>query len=244
METPLQCVVLAGGLGTRMRPFTESCPKSMLPAGGRPFAEHQLEMLARGGVSDVLYLIGYRGEMLREHLGDGRRWGVSVRYVDEGEQLLGTAGALRLAFDHGALAPSFLVIYGDSFTPVDIPAVWRAFVTSRMPALMTVLQNEERWDRSNVLFEGGRLIVYDKTRRDLRCSRMRHIDYGLSALRRSVVAGRIPSGVRADLAPIFHQLSLEGRLAGYEARERFYEIGSPAGLSDFERYVAAVADRC
>src|SRR5947208_4524571 len=108
----LQCVVLAGGLGTRMRPFTESCPKTMLPVAGRPFAEHQLEFLIRGGVRDVVYLIGYRGETIRDHFGDGGKWGVRVRYVDEGARLRGTGGALRLALHRGVLASSFLLLYG------------------------------------------------------------------------------------------------------------------------------------
>ncbi|MGA2183337.1 MAG: nucleotidyltransferase family protein [Bryobacteraceae bacterium] len=239
MKDGLQCVVLAGGLGTRMRPLTDSMPKSMLPVAGRPFAEHQLEFLIENGVDDVVYLIGYRGEAIRRHFGDGRRWGIRIRYVDEGSTLRGTGGALRLALAEGALAPAFLLIYGDSFTPVSIPDVRAAFEASSLPALMTVLCNEERWDRSNVLFEDNRIVVYDKTRTHPRSGEMRHIDYGLSALRREVVAERIPQSAPADLAPVFHQLSLEGRLAGFEATRRFYEIGSPGGLPDFESYLLA-----
>ena len=230
-----QCVVLAGGLGTRMRPFTESCPKTMLLAAGRPFAEHQLEFLIRNGIRRITYLIGYRGEMIREHFGDGRKWNIQIDYVDEGSVLRGTAGALRLALHEGALEPAFLLIYGDSFTPVSIPAVWNAFESSAMPALMTVLGNRERWDRSNVVYDKNRIAVYDKTRSDPRSPLMTHIDYGLSALKREVIADRVPDTIPADLSEVFHQLSLEGRLAGFEATERFYEIGSPAGLQDFEQ---------
>jgi NDP-sugar pyrophosphorylase family protein len=225
-----------------MLPFTESCPKTMLPVAGRPFAEHQLEFLIRGGVTDVVYLIGYRGETIRNHFADGRKWGVRIRYVDEGKTLRGTGGALRLALHHGVLAPSFLLSYGDSFTPIGIRDVWAAFETSGMPALMTVLCNRERWDRSNVVYEEGRIVIYDKTRRDARSISMRHIDYGLSALRREVVADMIPDTVPADLSTVFHRLSLEGRLAGFEATERFYEIGSPTGLRDFEAFVEQIGN--
>jgi NDP-sugar pyrophosphorylase family protein len=238
MSNSPQCVVLAGGLGTRMRPFTESCPKTMLPAAGRPFAEHQLEFLIRNGIRNVLYLIGYRGEMIRDHFGDGRNWNVHIDYVDEGPVLRGTAGALRLALHQGALEPSFLLIYGDSYTPVAIFDVWNAFESSGMPALMTVLGNRERWDRSNVVYSKNRIVVYDKTRSYPRSCLMTHIDYGLSALKREVVADRIPDTIPADLAHVFHQLSLEGCLAGFEAKERFYEIGSPAGLREFEQSLA------
>lgn len=239
-----QCVVLAGGLGTRMRPFTESCPKTMLPVAGRPFGEHQLEFLVRQGITDVVYLVGYRGEMIRDYFGDGRRWGVRIRYVDEGRELRGTGGALRLALERGALDEAFLLVYGDSFTPVSMQELWRVFEDSGMPALMTVLCNGGRWDSSNVVFENGRIIVYDKTRRDARSDRMQHIDYGVSAMRREVVAGWIPRTIPADLSAAFHEMSVRGLLAGYEVTERFYEIGSPAGMRDFEDYVVREERRC
>ena len=239
MKNSLQCIVLAGGLGTRMRPLTETLPKAMLPVAGKPFAEHQLEFLIANGVTEVVYLIGYRGNLICRHFGTGEHWGIRIRYVDEGTQLRGTGGALRLALSEGALAPEFLLIYGDSYTPVSIAAVWDAFQASPLPALMTVLRNEERWDRSNVLFENNRIVVYDKTKTHPRTKDMRHIDYGLSALRREVVEELIPATVPADLAPVFNRLSLEGKLAGFEATNRFYEIGSPGGLPDFESYLLA-----
>ena len=234
-----QCVVLAGGLGTRMRPFTETIPKTMLPVAGRPFAEHQLEFLIFNGITDIVYLIGYRGGMIRDHFGDGSKWNVRIRYVDEGPELRGTGGALRLALDQGVLEEDFLLLYGDSFTPVPIREVWRTFKASCMPALMTLLGNRERWDRSNVVYEQGRIVIYDKTRRHPRSPDMRYIDYGLSALRRDVVSNNIPNTIPSDLSVAFEQLSREGLLAAFEATERFYEIGSPAGLHDFEQYILA-----
>ena len=99
----LQCAVLAGGLGTRMRPLTETVPKALLPVLGAPFADWQLALLAEQGVERVVYCVGYRGELLREHVGDGSRHGLSVTWSDEGQELRGTAGAIRLALDRGAL---------------------------------------------------------------------------------------------------------------------------------------------
>jgi NDP-sugar pyrophosphorylase family protein len=226
----MQCVILAGGLGTRMRPLTETCPKTLLPVHGRPFAWHQMHWLASQGVDDVIYCIGHQGEMIRRYWESEPRPVRSVRYVDEGEQLRGTGGALRLAHRQGVLNESFLVIYGDSFLPVKFPPAWRAFQASRMPALMTVLRNEGRWDRSNVIYEKGRLILYDKQPDP----RMQHIDYGLSAFRRELFDD---TPEVFDLATLLHQLSLEGQLAGFEVSERFYEIGSQQGLADLERYL-------
>src|ERR1700676_1800779 len=201
----MQCVILAGGLGTRMRPLTYTCPKTLLPVRGRPFAWNQMQWLASQGIDDAIYCIGHQGDMIRRYWESEPAPVPSIRYVDEGEQLRGTGGALRLALDQGVLDESFLVIYGDSFLPVEFAPVWRSFQASGMPALMTVLGNEGRWDRSNVIFENGRLILYDK-RPD---PRMQHIDYGLSAFRRELFE-QMPKIF--DLATLLHQLSLEARL--------------------------------
>lgn len=236
----MQCVILAGGLGTRMRPYTEGMPKALIPAGGVPFIDFQLRWLATHGVTDVILSIGYRGEMLREHVRDGAKFGVPVRYVDEGTDLKGTAGALRMSLEQGVLADTFLVTYGDSFLPIDYGAVFRAYVASGKKAAMTVLENAGRWDTSNVIFEQGRLVLYDKKRVDRPAADYRFIDYGLTALSRAVVEEMVPAlapGRAHDLAVVFHDLSVEGELLGIEVHDRFYEIGSPPGLADFSEWI-------
>jgi NDP-sugar pyrophosphorylase family protein len=240
-ERSVQCVILAGGLATRMRPLTDSLPKALLPVAGRPFIDLQLEHLARQGVTDAVLSIGYRGEMLRDHVGDGARFGLRVAYVDEGADLRGTAGALRLALSRGALDDAFLVTYGDSFLPVDFAAVFAAFRRSGQPALMTVFRNEGRWDTSNVIFEpgAGRVVLYDKRRQTRPAADFAYIDYGLSALDRRLVEEEVPAQGTADLAELFFALSQSGRLAGLEVHERFHEIGSPEGLAELETWIAA-----
>jgi NDP-sugar pyrophosphorylase family protein len=228
----MQCVILAGGLGTRMRPFTETCPKTLLPVQGRPFAWHQMHWLAAQGVDNVVYSIGHHGEMIREYWKQEPSPIPCIRFVDEGTQLRGTGGALKLALESGALAESFFVIYGDSYLPVSFAPIWNAFIGSRMPALMTVLRNGGRWDRSNVIYKDGRVVLYDKNGDPS----MQYIDYGLSAMHRFLLDG-ITANV-FDLAAIFHGLSLRGQLAGFEVDHRFYEIGSPEGLRDLEDYLS------
>jgi NDP-sugar pyrophosphorylase family protein len=232
----MQCVILAGGLATRMRPLTEKLPKVLVPVAGRAFLDYQLEWLASVGVSKVLLSVGFLGEQVRAHVAATERHGLAIDIVDEGTELRGTAGALRLALDTGLLDPAFLVTYGDSFLPIDFAAVWRAFQAHGKPALMTVFHNAGRWDQSNVVLEGER-VLYDKQRRTRPEAEFTHIDYGLSALERSLVAERVPAQGRADLAGLFHELSLEGRLAGLEVQQRFYEIGSPGGLAEFEAWI-------
>jgi NDP-sugar pyrophosphorylase family protein len=230
----MECVVLAGGLGTRMRPATELVPKALISVAGRPFVDWQLDWLRRSGVTRVVYSIGYRGELLRAHVGDGHRFGVRVDLVDEGHDLRGTGGALRLALDCGALPPAFLVLYGDSYLSVALADVWDTFRALPQPALMTVMRNEGRWDKSNAAFDDGVVSLYDKGRAG--DDAFDFIDYGLLALSSDVVA-EIPSGEFFDMATLLHRLSLEGRLAGFEAQDRFYEIGTPAGLVDLEAYL-------
>jgi NDP-sugar pyrophosphorylase family protein len=232
---PLQVVILGGGLGTRMEDFVGGRPKSLIPILGEPFVHHQLRLLVRQGIRDVVYVIGFRGEQIRTEVGDGRRFGVAVSYVDEGERLHGTGGALRFAHDTGSLDDVFGVVYGDSYLPIDLRPVWAAFHSSGCPALMTVLRNEDRWDRSNAVFRDGKVIEYDKRART-RDQRMRWIDYGFSVLRRGVVES-IPSGVVRDLADVYRELSLRGDLAGFEVDTRFFEVGSPDGVAALESYL-------
>jgi NDP-sugar pyrophosphorylase family protein len=221
-----------------MRPLTESIPKALVPVLGVPFADWQLRHLAGQGVDRVVYSIGYRGETLRTHVGDGSRFGLRVTWVDEGSQPRGTGGALRLALERGALEEAFFVLYGDSYLPASMSEVERAWRAGGAPALMTVIRNEGRWDTSNAVFAGGRVILYDKSRPDEWRSRMRWIDYGLSILTRRLIAEGIEPEAPADLAEMLHDLSLAGQLAGFEATERFYEAGSPSGLRDLESYLS------
>jgi NDP-sugar pyrophosphorylase family protein len=233
-SAPYPVVVLAGGLGTRMEAVTPG-PKALVPVSGEPFAFHQLRLLASQGVRDVVYVIGHQGAELRERIDDGSEFALSVTYVDEGSELHGTGGALRVALDQGVLPEVFGVLYGDSYLPIDLAPIWAAFVSSGRPALMTVIRNADRWDRSNAVFHGGLVIGYDK-RPERRRPEMQWIDYGFSVVARAVVEG-IPAGAVVDLGDVFRALSLRGDLAGYEVLERFYEVGSPDGLADLERHL-------
>jgi MurNAc alpha-1-phosphate uridylyltransferase len=228
-----ECVILAGGVASRLGATTGDLPKTLVPVAGLPFADRQLTWLAGQGVRNVVYCIGYRGEQIRDYVGSGAQWGLTVTYVDEGSELRGTGGALRLAYDEGALPETFAVLYGDSYLRVDLPAVDAAFEESGQPALMTVLRNDNRWGRSNADFDGRLVTDYSKTH-----GRFEWIDYGLSVLTREVVAG-IPAHGAADLADLFTELSRKRKLAGFEVKARFYEIGSPEGLVELEQLLGS-----
>ena len=175
--------ILAGGLATRLRPVTEKTPKALLSVAGEPFLIHQLRLLYSQGLRRIVLCVGYLGEMIEAELGDGSSLGMQIAYSFDGPTLLGTGGALKRALPK--LGEQFLVIYGDSYMPVDYSAIVEAFVLSRKPALMTVFENEGRWDASNVSFEAGEIHRYDKK---LRTTEMRHIDYGIAVLSAEVFA--------------------------------------------------------
>ena len=231
----LPVAIPAGGLATRLWPITERIPKSLVEVAGRPFAEHQIELLRGHGLTDIVFLVGHLGEMVRDTLGDGGRWGVRLHYVFDGPMPLGTGGAIRRALPW--LGDPFFVLYGDSYLECDYEAVERAFFQSERSGLMTVCRNDDQWDRSNVLFENGRVVRYDKIDRS---PGMRHIDYGLGVFRHAAFANRADDAA-FDLATVYQDLLARHDLAGFEVPTRFYEIGSPEGLEETCAYLARKA---
>jgi NDP-sugar pyrophosphorylase family protein len=225
-------VILAGGLATRLRPLTEKIPKALVEVAGRPFLEHQIELLKRNGLTDLILCLGYLGEMIEQQYGDGSSLGVRMRYSFDGPRLLGTGGAIKRAAT--LLPDAFFVLYGDSYLPVDYQAVARAFAEADEPALMTVFENSDAWDTSNVWFADAKIRLYSK-REKLR--EMRYIDYGLMVCERKIFED-IPEDLPFDLAETLENLSRSGSLAGYEVKQRFYEIGSPAGLAELDQLLA------
>ena len=231
----LPVAILAGGLAKRLGDLAASRPKALVEVAGRPFAEYQIELLRRNGVTNIVFLVGHLGGMIRHTIGDGSRWNVRIRYAYEESGLLGTGGAVRHAFS--LLGEQFLVLYGDSYLDCDYGAIERAFLSSDCDGLMTVYRNENRWDQSNVRFEDRRIMAYDKVNRT---SEMRHIDYGLGAFRAAAFDG-FADGDAFDLASVYQRLLARGVLAGQEVSGRFYESGSPEGLEETRAHLLAAA---
>ena len=227
----MPAIILAGGFATRLRPLTEHIPKALIDIAGRPFLWHQLQLLKRQGIRRVVLAVGYLGETIEQQFGDGAAIGVSLEYSHDGPTPLGTAGAIRKALP--LLPERFFVLYGDSYLTCDYRAVDGAFRRSGLPGLMTVYGNDGLFDASNVEYDGARVVRYDKKNRT---SSMRHIDYGLGAFHRSAFSS-IPDLDKWDLADVYRDLLHAGRLAAFEVRERFYEIGSPEGLRETRNFL-------
>jgi len=224
---PMPVAILAGGLATRLHPITHAIPKALVPVAGEPFLTHQLRLLARHHLDDVILCVGHLGGQIESAYGDGHAHGVRLRYSYDGPQLCGTAGALRRALP--LLGESFLTLYGDSYLDIDYGAVIQKFRESRAPALMTVIENSRGKEPSNVWLENHRILAYNKKRPQ---PQMRHIDYGLSAYRAELVAAYEGN----DLSELQSLLAAQGSLAGFEVAIPYHEIGSHAGLKALEDY--------
>ena len=229
----LPVAILAGGLATRLRPATDRLPKALIDVNGRPFIAWQLEALHAQGATRVIICAGYRGDDIRRVVTDEHDFGLHVDWAFDGPTLLGTAGAIRRALP--LIGGPFFVLYGDSYLPIDWCPVQEAFLASGKPGLMTVYHNEGRLDRSNVEFDGQRIVAYDK---HSATSRMHHIDYGLGAFHTSAF-DRLVDGRPADLADLYRDLAAEHLLAAYEVHQRFFEIGSSDGLEETRAYLAS-----
>ena len=230
----MQVVIIAGGLGTRLKAVAPNTPKALVPVAGRPFIDHQFDLLKKHGLADVLMCVGYFADQIEKYVGDGARFGMRVKYsFEDPARLLGTGGALINALPQ--LQDSFFTLYGDSYLPTDYRAVARAFENGRWKALMSVYRNEGKWDKSNVRVDGDRVAFYSKAAKpgEADC-----IDYGLSAYRKSVIQAYREVTLPLDLARVQEDLVVRGEMGAFVVSERFYEIGKPEGLAELDRLLA------
>jgi NDP-sugar pyrophosphorylase family protein len=226
-----QIAILAGGLATRLRPITNSIPKSMIDICGKPFAHWQMKLLEKAGYTDVVYCVGYKSDVIKDFLGSGIKYNLKITYSHDGETQLGTGGAIFKALP--LLGEKFSVIYGDSYLPIDFGKVEDTFSRSEKLAQMTIYSNKEALDTNNIVFQNGDVVRYQK---GTFSKDMTHIDFGFNCFDR-LSFSRYPANLSFDLGEICCDLARKKMLAGYEVFERFYEVGSPQGLIDFSTYV-------
>jgi N-acetyl-alpha-D-muramate 1-phosphate uridylyltransferase len=225
----LPVCILAGGVGSRLGETVKDTPKPLLEVADKPFLRWQLELLREHGAERVVLSVGYLGEQIEAAIGDGADLGLDIRYAYDPPQLAGTGGAVRGALP--LLGDAFLVLYGDTYLRIDYADLQRAFEASGCPALLAVLRNAGRWDTSNATFDGRR-VFYDKRNPPPNAD---WIDYGVGVIR----ADALDVSDDPDLAGVYEELARRGELAGYEATERFYEIGTPAALAETDAFLRA-----
>ena len=228
-------VIISGGVATRLRPLTESVPKAMLKVAGLPFIAHQLSLLKNKGIQRVIICSGYLSKQIEDFVGNGSKFGLSVSFSVEGEKLLGTGGAVKKALP--LLENDFFLIYGDAYLDVNFKNIYDYFLSQKGLGLMAVFKNRDAWDSSNIMFKDGRIINYDK---ENKTENMDYIDYGLGILKKSAF-DLMKNKEIFDLSELYKKIIIMREMIAFEVATRFYEIGSPKGLEETEKYLLSIA---
>jgi len=226
-----QTVILAGGLGTRLRPLTDDRPKSMVEVRGKPFLQLQIALLRGQGLTRFVLCVGHQADQIVSYFGNGASLGVEIEYSYDGASPLGTGGALVNAVP--VLDSWFLVLDGDSYLPIDFHAPINHFREWRSLALMTIYRNENRYGRSNVASDGGHVTVYDRTK-----GTFVYMHAGLTIFQRQALEV-FPRDRFMRMDEIYQSLVAGRNLASFILQQRFYEIGSRTGLSELEGYLSS-----
>ena len=226
----IQVVILAGGRATRLGELTKNRPKSLVEIQGKPFLAYQLELLKDHEISDIVLCIGHLGGQIRKAFDGGSNYGVHLTYSLEDEPL-GTAGALKNAAPY--LNDTFLVIYGDSYLLLDFVKIYAYFLTQQKLSLDTVFRNNDAFDASNIVIRDNMVEGYSKSEKT---PDMVYIDCGAVIFHKEVLQ-LIPENHFYSLEELFLRLIEKEQLLAFEVKERFYEIGSPQGLKDFEAFI-------
>jgi len=225
----MQVVIIAGGLGTRLGQLTSNQPKSMIQILGKPFIDYQIDLLKNGSVTDVVLCLGYQGQQIADYCGDGRKFGVNLKYSFE-DKSLDTAGAIKLA--EPLLKDYFFTLYGDSYVFIDFTNMMSVLEKQNRIGAMSVYLNHDRFDKSNTAVADGLVTFYSKEKRD----NLKYIDYGVNLFRKEVLT-LIPEAEPYSMGTLFNQLIERHELLAYDVKKRFYEIGSIKGLTEFTEYM-------
>jgi NDP-sugar pyrophosphorylase family protein len=236
----LPVLILAGGLGTRLRPVVADRPKGLAPIGEKPFLEIQIELLREQGADRFVLCVGHRAEQIREHFGDGRRWGVRIDYSIETGELLGTAGALKLA--EARFDPQALVLNGDTYFALDYRRLVERHRAERrgegVLATIALAQTPDPSRCGNVVLDPSQRYLLGFLEKDLgRKQPSRWLNAGAYVLERELLdrlsPGR-PYSLERDVFPEI--LRTGGRIAALTGEELFLDIGTPEGLGAFAAY--------
>ena len=228
----LPVLILAGGLAKRLHPITLRIPKSLILIDGMPFIHHQILLLKEKGVDSIILCVGHFGSMIEEVIGDGLQYNVHIQYSYDGDVLLGTGGAVKKA--SRLVEDVFMIQYGDSYLDIIYEDVVTTYYQAKLPVLMTAYHNKNKFDKSNMLVKDGKIVQYNKC---AKTEEFEHIDYGLIVMRKDVLSTN--PGVSFDLGDVLSTCVDRGMVSAYEVHTRFYEIGSPSGITQTTEYIAS-----
>lgn len=223
-------VILCGGLATRLGSLAENTPKSMIQINGKPFLEYQIDELKKHGVKDIVLCVGHLSEKIESYFENGTKHGVKIKYSYDKDKPLGPIGALKSA--EKLLDAIFFTMYGDSYLSIDYQKVYEEFTEKNKLAMMTVYQNFDKYDKSNIILDGNFIKQYGEQK----TKDMTYIDYGSSIFNKKVL-DLIPSNSVYSTKDLYTNLVEKKELLAYKVDKRFYHIGNLRSLEEFKRYI-------
>ena len=227
----LNVYILCGGLGTRLGKKYSKIPKCLINIEGKPFLHWQLEYLEKQKIKKVVLCVGHLSNMIKQKIKE-KNFNLDIKISEDGKYLLGTGGALKKAVNKHK-DETFFVMYGDSYIRVNLEKFFKKYKELNEIAIMAVIKNKNKWDKSNVLFNTRNLIKYNKTNTN---KNFEYIDYGISILKSSVL-NNYPEKKFFDLAEVLNDISYSNNLGGHKVNKRFYQIGNEAGLKETYNYL-------
>ena len=226
----MQIVILCGGLATRLGDLAKDTPKSMIQIEGKPFLEYQIENLKKHSIKDIVLCVGHLFEQIEKYFGNGKKFGVNIKYSYDRDKPLGPIGAVKNA--EPLLKDIFFIMYGDSYLTVNFKNVYSFFNQYNKLGLMVVYKNFDKYDKSNLIIKNNMIVAYGEKERT---QDMIYIDYGASILRKKSL-DLIPKNTFYTTGQFFSNLISKKELLAFKANERFYHIGNPDALEEFRNF--------
>lgn len=215
-----QAVILAGGLGTRLKPFTNTNPKPMYPINNVPFIDYLIRQMKNFGMEEVLLLLGYLPEKIMDYLGDGSRYGLTINYnitpvdYDTG---------MRIKHAAPQIADTFFLLYCDNYCPINYLKLFSDFCNNKAKIQITAYSNRDNYTKSNLhITDNGLVTIYDKKRTE---PNLQGVDIGYALVDKSVVS-LIPEGNCSFEEEVYPQLAAQNWLFATVTEHRYYSIGS------------------
>lgn len=226
-----QAVILAGGLGTRLRPLTLTTPKPMIPIAGKPFLEHIITLLVKNGIEEIIILTGYKGERIEQYFQNGKKWNVRILYSNSG---VDAGTGLRLKKSYPLLHERFLLLYGDNYWPLNLSRLYSFYQSSRGEALVTVYSNIDNYTKSNMYVHTDGLVkAYIKGGKTT--WNYNGVDIGFFILNKKHVE-YLPEEDSSFEEILLTQLINEKKLAGFHTHHRYYGLSNLERIGEIEKY--------
>jgi len=220
----MQMVILCGGLATRLGIIAKEIPKSMIDINGKPFLQHQIELLKKHDFDEIILCIGHLGEQIKNYFGDGTKFGINIKYSKDNQ--LGVIGAIKNA--EPLLRDNFFMMYGDSYLPhLDFNNMYQKYQNQDKLALMSIWKNNNKTDKSNIKIKNGLVTNVGEPNSD-------YVDYGAIVLNKKILE-LIPPNKPFSTKEFWKKLTSKKQLGIYEVKKRLYHIGNIDGLKELRK---------